>query len=341
MSAGVRVHRVARRCAVVAATLVLVLAGTAATAQTPDRVVSTSGVPHTDVADYRASPYWRPGMPRGANASWRMFLATSIGQITSGADLVLHTGDMVEGRWGQDVDGAGVFGPVGTYKQKAAALQLAGDTYYRFYRQYWTGLDVLWAQGDHEVGDLTATAPRPGTFRYSGHEQWNSVWRSHFGAIRHADRRGAVGVITLDPIVKWKRGILPRIPTAHLDWLRKQVDGMRRDGVRWIIVQSESPPSVRTRASPAPGCCWRTARTCGACSASSTSISCSLLSSTPTPPTATATTPRSRWFMAARGPSPRGSPSTSVRAVSISRGGNPSAASRGGERSGTRAPGAR
>lgn len=241
MSAGVRVHRVARRCAVVAATLVLVLAGTAATAQTPDRVVSTSGVPHTDVADYRASPYWRPGMPRGANASWRMFLATSIGQITSGADLVLHTGDMVEGRWGQDVDGAGVFGPVGTYKQKAAALQLAGDTYYRFYRQYWTGLDVLWAQGDHEVGDLTATAPRPGTFRYSGHEQWNSVWRSHFGAIRHADRRGAVGVITLDPIVKWKRGILPRIPTAHLDWLRKQVDGMRRDGVRWIIVQSEIP----------------------------------------------------------------------------------------------------
>ena len=234
-------HGTRRYVVVVAAALILALAGTAAAAQTPGRVVSTSGVPHTDVADYRASPYWRPRMPRGANTSWRTYLDTSVGQITTGADLVLHTGDMVEGRWGQDVDGAGVFGPVGTYKQKSAAVQLAGSTYYRFYRRYWSGLDVLWAQGDHEVGDLTSTAPLPGTFRYRAHEQWNVVWRRHFGSIRHADRRGTLGVITLDPIVKWKRGLLPRIPAADFDWLRDRVRTMRLRGVRWIIVQSEIP----------------------------------------------------------------------------------------------------
>lgn len=70
-------------------------------------------------------------MPRGANASWRTLLETSVGQITAGADLVLHTGAMVKGRWGHDVDGAGVFGPVGTYRQRTAAVQLAGGTYYR------------------------------------------------------------------------------------------------------------------------------------------------------------------------------------------------------------------
>lgn len=143
-------------CGRVAASLVLALASTAAVAQTPDRVVSTSGVPHTDIGDCRASPYWRAGMPRGANASWRTYLETSAGQITAGADLVLHTGDMVEGRWGQDVDGAGVFGPVGTYRQRTAAVQLAGDIYYRVYRRYWIGLDVPWGQCDHEVGDLMA-----------------------------------------------------------------------------------------------------------------------------------------------------------------------------------------
>lgn len=242
MSTDVRADVVTRRrVVVIAATLLLAFAHMPAGAQTPDRVVSTSGVPHTDVANYRVSPYWRQGMPRGANASWRTFLETSVDQITTGADLVLHTGDMVEGRWGQDVDGAGVFGPVGTYRQKVAAVQLAGDTYYRFYRRYWNGLDVLWGQGDHEVGDLTRTSPQPGTFRHTAHEQWNIVWRRHFGAIRHADRRGTVGVITLDPIVKWNRGVLPRIPAGDFDWLQDRVRTMRQNGARWIIVQSEIP----------------------------------------------------------------------------------------------------
>ena len=79
------------------------------------RIVSTSGVPHGDVANYRRSPFWHPGMPIGLNDDWRTFLRTEIADITSGADVVLHQGDQVEGRWGQDCDGRGVFGPVGTW----------------------------------------------------------------------------------------------------------------------------------------------------------------------------------------------------------------------------------
>lgn len=64
------------------------------------RVVSTSGVPHGDVADYTKSPAWREGMPRGVNRAWRTYMRTVVGQITSRSpDLVLHAGDMVEGRW--------------------------------------------------------------------------------------------------------------------------------------------------------------------------------------------------------------------------------------------------
>ena len=49
-----------------AGTSVLLLAASSASAQVVrQRIVSTSGVPHGDVANYRHSPYWLPGMPSG------------------------------------------------------------------------------------------------------------------------------------------------------------------------------------------------------------------------------------------------------------------------------------
>ena len=49
--------------------LFLASAGSGSAQVLRQRIVSTSGVPHGDVADYRRSPYWRSGMPIGMNPS--------------------------------------------------------------------------------------------------------------------------------------------------------------------------------------------------------------------------------------------------------------------------------
>ena len=121
------------------------------------RIVSTSGVPHGDMANYRRSPFWRSGMPIGMNRAWQAFLQAEIADITSGADVVLHQGDQVDGRWGQDCDGRGVFGPVRTWAEQVRALRLAGNIYYSTMKRFWGDRDVLFGMGDHETGDI-----RPG-----------------------------------------------------------------------------------------------------------------------------------------------------------------------------------
>lgn len=88
--------------------------------------VSTSGIPHADVGDYRQSPHWRPGMPTGISVAWRRAIHTVIRRIAAEEpDAVFHTGDMVEGRWGIDREGAGVFGPVRTRAQRRRAISRA------------------------------------------------------------------------------------------------------------------------------------------------------------------------------------------------------------------------
>ena len=90
----------------------LVKAGDASAQVLRQRIVSTSGIPHGDIANYQRSPYWHPGMPLGVNDAWREFLKTEIADITSGATVVLHQGDQVDGRWGRGSGGRRVF--VGT-----------------------------------------------------------------------------------------------------------------------------------------------------------------------------------------------------------------------------------
>ena len=225
------------------ATAVLLVAASSASAQERrQRIVSTSGVPHGDLANLRRSPFWRQGMPVGLNRSWVDFLQTEIGDITNGADVVLHQGDQVEGRWGQDCDGRGVFGPVGTWTERIRALRLAGNIYYSRLKRFWGDHDVLFAMGDHEIGDMGPSGViRPGAFKYRAHWQWNRVWRRHYGPSRYARRRGQVGIITLDPFVKTSRGIVARISDADLDWTRDKIADWRSNGVTWFLVQSEIP----------------------------------------------------------------------------------------------------
>ena len=235
---------------VTAAFALVLLVGVAGTAEPAragvearrQRIVSTSGIPHADVANYRLSPMWKTGMPKGANRAWRRYLRTTVSQVSAGANTVLHQGDMVEGRWGLDVDRAGVFGPVRTYRQRYRAVGRAADTIYPWIKSFWAGRDVLWGMGDHEVGDIgSAGVVPPSDFRYRAHRAWNTAWERTFGNSRHANRRGRVGVITLDPIAKTATGLRPRVRSRDLEWMRTTIHEWRTNGVRWVLVQSEIP----------------------------------------------------------------------------------------------------
>jgi hypothetical protein len=249
------VDGLARLVVILLATAVFLVAAGGASAQVlRQRIVSTSGVPHGDVANYRRSPYWRPGMPTGMNPFWVEFLRAEIADITNGADVVLHLGDQVEGRWGRDCDGGGVFGPVGTWAERVRALTLAGNIYYSGMRGFWGDRDVLFAMGDHEIGDI----PRrkivlPGAFTYQAHRYWNRVWHRQYGPSRYASRRGRVGIITLDPIMKTPSGIVARISRSDLDWTRDKIADWRSKGVRWLLVRSEIPAIGPNRESGTSG----------------------------------------------------------------------------------------
>lgn len=231
------------------------MGATNASAELPrQRIVSTSGVPHGDIADYRRSPYWRPGMPVGMNEAWRNFLRTEIADISDGADVVLHQGDQVEGRWGRDCDGRGVFGPVGTWEERMQALTLAGNIYYSAMQHFWGDHDVLFGMGDHEIGDIgPGGVVPPGTFTYEAHAYWERVWHRQYGASRYARRRGRVGIITFDPIEKTSNGIIARISGADLDWARDKIAHWRANGVTWILAQSEIPAIGPNRKSGTSG----------------------------------------------------------------------------------------
>ena len=70
------------------------------------RIVSTSGIPHADVANYRLSPLWQTGMPKGANRAWRTYLSTTVAQVGAGAThTCVRRTDATARCWGNNVDG--------------------------------------------------------------------------------------------------------------------------------------------------------------------------------------------------------------------------------------------
>lgn len=223
--------------------------------------VSTSGIPHADVGDYRQAPHWRPGMPTGISPQWRRAIHTVIRRIAAEEpDAVFHTGDMVEGRWGVDRTGAGVFGPVTTRAQRRRAINRAGDLYYAQMKQRWAahGLYPHFGLGDHEVGDIgSAGSVVPATRRYRALPTFRRTWARHFTddgtkyrlhptagqhqATAYAARLGDVGLVTLDPIDRTPTGTRVRITRRQLRWLRDAVADLRARGARWVIVQCEIP----------------------------------------------------------------------------------------------------
>lgn len=212
------------------------------------RITSTSGIPHRDVGDVTRSPAWRPGLPTGHNAQWERYLEQTVAQVTaSQSDVVLFQGDMVEGRWityARPAEGK-PFGPVDRRWQQRRAIRRAAEAYYPWLAAFWQGHDVLWAMGDHEIADIASGGViPPDTAKYELFPTFKDTWRAHLGhhgKSQYAVRRGSVGIITLDPFHRWKRGVVAVVSKADRAWLRDRVTGMRRNGVRWFIVQCEIP----------------------------------------------------------------------------------------------------
>lgn len=187
-------------------------------------------------------------MPTGHNAHWVRYLEQTIAQITAlQPDLVLHTGDLVEGRWtryARPAEGR-PFGPVDREWQQRRAIERAGDVYYPWLADFWSGHEVLWAMGDHEIGDIASNGViPPDNPKYRWHATFKDSWRTHlgrWGKSQYAVRQGPVAVITLDPFHRWKQGVIAVVSKSDRAWLRDRVAGLRADGARWVIVQCEIP----------------------------------------------------------------------------------------------------
>ncbi|MGH8869902.1 MAG: metallophosphoesterase family protein [Actinomycetes bacterium] len=276
---GLRIRTLASVCVVVGVTAPAALASPAAdrvaavAAEEPRAVyVSTSGVPHWDIADVksiRAGRGWHTGDPNSITSSWRSSLNTVMAQIASeNPDAVFHTGDQVQGRWGVDVDHTGIFGHVGTEAEKKDAVLAAGNAYYGEMKRFWSahgfthGTNLFPAMGDHEIGDMGPGVDHvkvlpPSDFRYRAFNDWKYAWARNYTAsgtkyasrpvgaqqesTAYSVRLGPLLLITVNPFWKWDDGIHARIGGAQLDWLDQQIATARANGVDHVLVQSEIP----------------------------------------------------------------------------------------------------
>jgi hypothetical protein len=213
------------------------------------RYLSTSGVPHIDVADVRVLRRglgWDPGDPNSINDSWRTATDTVWDQIASeNPGAVFATGDMVQGFWGVDDDDTGIFGPVDTFRHREAAVEAAGNAYEGTLRRTYAdhGLTVYPGMGDHEMGGLDRDGQSaPSTFRARALSSWLSTWSRNFNRAPyyHVMLPGGVELWTLRPFRRDPDGgVSATIGRDQRRWLQQS---LAASTARWKIVQSEIPP---------------------------------------------------------------------------------------------------
>jgi len=211
---------------------------------------------------------WDPGDPNSINRSYRRAIDTVLDAVDREDPLfVAVAGDLVEGHWGEDADGTGIFGPVGTEEERLAAIRRAGHLYYgqwqrRFERR---GLLTYPAVGDHEIGDDLGGRPLwdrwpAGTFRHRAVPTYKAVWAENFtwpnGAPRFTLRplgtqweSTAYAVyptpdmllVTLDVFRYDASGVQPTVTEGQLAWLDALLADAEGRGVENVIVQGHVP----------------------------------------------------------------------------------------------------
>jgi hypothetical protein len=217
---------------------------------------------NADIGDtrLRAGRGWDPGDPITLNPAWEKALDTVLDEVDAvDPDVVLVAGDLVQGHWGEDANGTGIFGPTTTSAEKLAAISNAGDLYYaewqkRFDRR---GLRVLPAVGDHEVGDNPWPA---GAFKTLAVPAFKDVWARHFtlkagGGHRYSSRPvgtpwentayavriGKTLLVTVDQFKNSPYGMQVTVDGGQLRWLDRILGAARGDGVEHIVVQGHAP----------------------------------------------------------------------------------------------------
>jgi hypothetical protein len=197
---------------------------------------------------------WDPGDPNSINAYYRDTLHVVLDQVASeNPDAVLVAGDEVNGHWGVDYDGTGIFGPVDTHEQKLQALRNAGNLYYRKWKDRFAqrGLRVHPAVGDHEVGDN----PWPsGSFKTRAFGTFKDTWARHFTAngTKYALRPAGTPyegtayavkltpdtlLITVDTFAKYDGTVHTRLTSGQLGWVDRTIGEAKASGVENVIVQ--------------------------------------------------------------------------------------------------------
>ncbi|GAB2885307.1 metallophosphoesterase [Nocardioides pacificus] len=236
-------------------------AATRSTAEPIYTFLSAPDLSNGDLGDLRKLSTWRPGMPNSWSPSWAANVRHVYSHLASfGADDVLMAGDAVNGHWGRDPSGSGVFGRVSTQRQQRAAVKRAGTFYYREWRSFFSDNGISMdnvhpAVGDHEIGDN----PWPrGTFKLAGVGAFKRVWAANFtspdGRRKYASRpvgtpfantsyatylHPKVLLVTLDVFDATKQGMRHDVTSGHLTWLRKVLGAAPSDAT--IIVQGHNP----------------------------------------------------------------------------------------------------
>lgn len=236
------------------------------------RFVSAPDFLNQDVGDLTAGgreQYTDPStgmVANSTNATYETALDHVLSEVGSrGASDLLVAGDLMEGRWGRDDSGAGVFGPVRTDSQRMAAARAASGVYYPAWSQRLAehNLTPYPALGDHEIGDNPWTRPGDAWIRFK--RKHVPAFKQLFarellatpdGERRFVDRPSSgqardtayavrldanVLLVTIDPFTRNDGKVRIRVDRAQLEWLQGVLRRARRDAVPWVMVQGHTP----------------------------------------------------------------------------------------------------
>lgn len=230
-----------------------------------------------DVGDLRTLPTWRPGDPNSWTPQLQQGIRRFLDEIASlNPGSVLVAGDLVEGRWGRDAGGTGIFGPVRTQAQQRAAVRRAADFYYSAYVHRFAerGLTLHAALGDHDIGDNPWDDQTPWTtFKRRNLALFKQLWAQHFteepsGAPRYADRPVGtiwehtayavrlspdVLLVSLDEFHRRDGDVHFEVQGGQLRWLRRTLQQAQRDDIPWVVVQGHNPVLMPVREESSSG----------------------------------------------------------------------------------------
>lgn len=224
---------------------------------------------NNDVGDTRRSPLHGPGDPTSTNARFERSLSTVLDSFASefgpgtSPRYVAVAGDLVQGHWGMDTAGTGIFGPVDTDAQRLKAVRRAGRLYYTQWMERFAehGLQPLPGIGDHELGDNPWAGASPRRADYVRFKQQTiPFWKRTFGdftqrrpdgSFTHPDRPPGqarhsayatrlspeVQFVSLDAFIQTGRDVITKVDKDQLAWLQGVLEDARADGVSWVVVQ--------------------------------------------------------------------------------------------------------